>query len=118
MELVVDLATKEVTLRDDDDLTRFSVRAIPRPGKGSGCVDLSAVAQALEARSVGTVDPDGHALIPPAEIRRLARESSSGRRTTVGQQWDDGFSSMLEYAASKGWVAADGAVRAHIEWGS
>jgi hypothetical protein len=117
MELVVDLSTKEVTVRDDDDLERFAVRAIPREGTGAGGPELAALAEVLETAAVGTVDR-GEALIPPPAIRRLVLESASERGTSHGDEWESGFASMLDYAASKGWMSVDGAVRAHIEWGS
>jgi hypothetical protein len=49
------------------------------------------------------------ALVDVDAVRRLA----VGR---VGPGWEGDFAAMLDYAATKGWIADDGrAIRAHIE---
>lgn len=37
------------------------------------------------------------------------------RRGPDNEQWTAGLGKMIDYAASAGWVDADGAIRAHIE---
>src|SRR5664279_3623825 len=119
MELVVDLSTKEVTLRDSDDLKRFSVRAFPQmAGDGDRDDDLGALDAALGIQDAGTVDPGGDVIISAAVIRRLAEVAAATRGATLDVRWDAGFASMLDYAASKGWMTDDGALRAHVEWGN
>ena len=52
----------------------------------------------------------------PDSLRRLATEAAEEDGLTLGPDWEDGFASMLEYAADSGWVNDDGAIRAHVEW--
>jgi hypothetical protein len=88
-----------VALGSPEDCKAFSVRA-----RG----DRARLAGALEAAAVGRMDGD-EALIDVDAVRRLA----AGR---VGPGWDGDFSAMLEYAATKGWIADEGrSIRAHIE---
>ncbi len=114
MDVMVDLTTKEISLRDSQDLGRFSVRAVLAPGPGSRPGDLGAVAEVLAVRGAGRRDPSGDLLVDPEAVRALAHEGSSGPAPDAG--WDAGFASMLDHAASKGWVADDGWIRAHVEW--
>ena len=120
MELVVDLSTAAVSLRDHNSMTRFAVLAIPeQPGDGERNGALGALAAALSVHDAGTVDPDGDVLVPgrshssgwPARLP-AARASRSARTGKAG------FAAMLQYAATKGWLADDGSIRAHVEWGS
>jgi hypothetical protein len=88
-----------VTLESPEDCAAFSVRA---RGDGSG------LGAALEAAGVGRMDGD-ESLVEVDAVRRLA----AGR---VGEGWDGDFAAMLEYAATKGWIADDGrSIRAHVE---
>ena len=80
-----------VTLEEPDDFTRFAVLATPG-------ATLAGV-----ARREGN-----HAWVPPAALRRLAPHAGA-------PDWEQGFGRMLAYAGSKGWVDAEGAVRAHVE---
>jgi hypothetical protein len=114
MEVVVDLTTKEISVRDSQDLGRFSVRAVLPPGRGGPHGDLGAVAEVLAAHGAGRPDPSGDLLVDPAAVRAMAHEGSSGAAPDAG--WDAGFASMLDHAASKGWVSEDGWIRAHVEW--
>lgn len=52
----------------------------------------------------------GHATIAAEELRRLA-----GARA-ADPEWQSNLEKMLAYADSKGWIEADGSIRAHIEW--
>jgi hypothetical protein len=49
-------------------------------------------------------------VVDPVALRALAGPAADER-------WDEGFAGMCAYAAGKGWVEADGGVRAHIEPG-
>jgi hypothetical protein len=109
MDVVVDLGTGEVTLVDADDLAHFAVQAIVPPATPDG--DLDGLAAVLAAHQVGHVDSDGSVRVDPVAVRRLA-----GSEAPVTEQWESGFRSMIEYAATKGWVADDGTIQAHVEW--
>jgi hypothetical protein len=132
MELVVDLSTKEVHVRDSDDLHRFAVRAVragpamramPAGRAGSpaagdaGSDDLDALVSALNAHAAGTVGANGDALVSAPVLRQLAREEAAARGRPLDAAWDAGFASMLDYAGSKGWTADSETIRAHIDWG-
>ncbi len=59
---------------------------------------------------LGTQLPDtaDHVYAPIGRIREMA--------PTDDPSWERGFAGMLDYAASKGWMSADGdRVLAHIE---
>jgi hypothetical protein len=78
-------------LEEPDDFTRFAVRAAP----------------GVALDGIGRVE-GSHAWVPPATLRRLAPRAGT-------PEWDQGFGRMLAYAEGKGWVDAEGAVRAHVE---
>lgn len=115
--MVVDLSTKEVSVRDSDDLHRFAVRVVPQIAGGGGGGDFGALASALGAHAAGTVGASGDALVTASVIRQLAHEEAAARGTSLDTTWDAGFASMVEYAASKGWMADSDTIRAHVEWG-
>jgi len=121
MELVVDLSTAAVTLEGRDDMERFSVVVVPgQPDDGAlaGQPDdgaLGAVAAALSVQDAGVVEPSGDALVTVAAVRRLAGEAARSEGQPLAPGWERGFTKMLEYADTRGWLA-DGAIRAHIEW--
>jgi hypothetical protein len=97
----VDLTTEPptVALDDPEDCKAFSLRV-----RG----DRAGLGGALEAGRVGRMDGE-EALVGVDAVRRLAV-----RR--VGPGWEGDFAAMLDYAATKGWIADDGrAIRAHIE---
>ena len=37
-------------------------------------------------------------------------------REDLGSEWDEAFAAMIEAADTRGWIADDGSIRAHIEW--
>jgi hypothetical protein len=118
MEVVVDLGTAEVVLHQPDDTGRFAVRAVAvadeATGPAGGAID--ALAAALRDQGIGRLDADGTAFIPPDRVRALAERAASDAGHPLPAEWEANFASMLEFAASKGWVADDGAIAAHIEW--
>jgi len=117
MVLVMDLSTGGVTMRDANDLKRFSVAAVPpRNGDGGENGALDAMASALSAHGVGMIDASGDVLVSVEAVRRLATESATTTGCTLDAEWDAGLAGMLEYAATQGWIADDGSIRAHVEW--
>jgi hypothetical protein len=117
MKLEVDLSTGAVVLRDGDEMEHFSVRAIRhQAGDGGENGALGALAAALSVHDAGIVEPGGDILVAVAAVKQLAVEAAAGQGRTVGPEWDTGFASMLEYAATHGWLAEDGSIRAHVEW--
>ena len=113
MELRVDVSTQRVELCEGGDLKRFSVRAFP---DAAGAGAAGGLARALRANDAGRVDPSGDALIPPAAIRRLAHRAATEAGTALDPAWEAEFSSMLDDAATRGWISGDGSVQAHVEW--
>jgi hypothetical protein len=86
-----------VALEDPDDFKRFDILAAP--------------GAPLDRALQGIARVDGaHAWVSPDALRRLAPQAGT-------PAWEDGFRKMLDYAGSKGWTDAQGAVRAHIEEG-
>jgi hypothetical protein len=119
MEVVVDLSTGTLALRDRDDVKVFAVRAIPdSPGDGTENGALGALAAALSLRDAGTVAPEGDAFIAPGAVRALAEEAAASEGQALDPGWESGFAAMVEYAATKGWMGANGTIQAHIEWGN
>ena len=104
MELRVDLDSSPagVSLAEPDVFDRLAVIVA---GEGSRA-DL-----ARATADVGALDDDGsHLFIARAALRALAGERA------VSAAWMEGFDAMVGYAESKGWVDAEGRVRAHVEW--
>jgi hypothetical protein len=97
--ILIDLSEQRVHLSDPDDFTRFSVAV-----EGDG--DL---AQTVHQSGLGRLRADGeHVVVDPVALRALAGGAATA-------SWDEGFSGMCAYAASKGWVEDDGGIVAHIE---
>lgn len=93
-------ATAVVTLRGEDDLTRFSVQ-VPK--------DSSAelISNALVNGGAGHLKGDEVA-VDVEWLRQCTRSRS--------EQWNRDFERMLAYASSRGWMDPTGrAVIAHIE---
>jgi hypothetical protein len=93
--ITVDTVSGEVTLVDPDDFTKFHVDA-----RGAGDVG-----EALASAGAGRLDGD-HAFIDTDWLRATAAGTP---------EWAEGFTKMLGYAQSKGWIDEHGAVQAHIE---
>ena len=120
MEVVVDLGTADVVLRQPDDMGRFAVRAMSSlpdgASEGPPTATLDALAAALGDHGLGRVEADGTVFIPPDQVRILAARAASDAGHPLPVEWEANFASMIEFAASKGWIASDGAIAAHIEW--
>jgi len=56
---------------------------------------------------IGGRDGPGHVRLSPAVLRFLSGQAGV-------PEWESGFGAMLSYAASKGWLDAEGRVRAHL----
>lgn len=110
VELEVDTEAGTVVLRDPSELTRFSV-VIPDPGEADRAARLELVDRVLAATAAGSVGVDGVARVRPDAVRRLA-----AARGVPSAAWDEDFADMVATAASRGWIADDGAIRAHIDW--
>jgi hypothetical protein len=119
MEVVVDLGTAGIVLDQPDDVARFAVRAVAQSdetAEGPSKAALDALASALRQHQLGRLDPDGTVFIPPDKVRALAKKAASEAGDKLPDTWEAKFSSMLDFAASKGWIGSDGAIAAHIEW--
>jgi len=116
MELFVDLSTADVKLRHREDMGRFSVQALLPDDDGQDLGALGALAAALSVHDAGTVDPDGQVFVPPGVVRRLAGDAATQDHEDLGSDWDEAFATMLEAAGTRGWLADDGSIQAHIEW--
>jgi hypothetical protein len=92
-----------VSLEEPENCKQFHVSVV-------GGHEPDSVSTALEASDVGRYDGVGEAFISIAAVRRLAE----GR---VSDTWQRDFEAMLAFAATKGWLDADGSsIQAHIEW--
>ena len=107
MEIVCDLDAGTVLLMDPEDLARFSVRVSAPPAAGPG--DGSRLGDVLATVGAGRLADSGDVLVSPEWLR-------SATTGSVGPDWESGFAAMCRYAASKGWVADDGAIQAHVDW--
>lgn len=119
MEVVVDLGTGGVVLDQPEDVARFAVRAVSAESRATdrpSPAALDALAAAIGRHRLGRVDPDGTVYIPPDTVRALAAQAATVTGEPLSDDWEAKFSSMLDFAASKGWIGGDGAIAAHIEW--
>lgn len=108
MLIVVDLAERRVSLTDPSEFTRFSVSVEGASRNGD---DRSELAELVRASGLGRLREDGeHVVVDPAALRSLAGPAAD-------EDWEEGLSGMVAYAAGKGWVE-DGGVVAHIERGN
>ncbi len=85
-----------VVLEGADDFKRFAISAAPGAPLASALMGIA------------RLEGEGHAWVFPDALRRLAPQAGT-------PAWEEGFGKMLAFATSKGWVDAEGAVRAHIE---
>jgi hypothetical protein len=102
VRIVIDLTEDQVLLAEPDDFGRFSVVV---EGAGS-----SSLAEVVRQAGLGRLREDGdHVAVDPVALRSLAGAAAT-------DTWDEGLAAMVAYAAGKGWVEADGAILAHVEW--
>jgi hypothetical protein len=94
------LAAEAVTLRDEEDLTRFSVR-VPEG------LSPDLLANSLAGSGAGRLE-GAEASINVDWLRRCTASRPA--------HWQGDFERMLDFASSKGWMdAARTAVTAHVE---
>ena len=98
--MIVTVTSTGATLAEPDDLRRFHVEA---PTEMSDeAIDL-----ALSESAAGRLESARQAAINVAWIRASAAD--------VTEDWEARFSGMLDFAATKGWMTADGdAVNGHL----
>ena len=98
--MIVDLTSGQPVLRDPDDLERLHVLA-------TAAVDVGRV---LRDSGLGSQESEGRVLLDIARLRAAALAQASD------PSWPAGWDAMVAYAASKGWLADDGAALvAHVE---
>ena len=116
MEIMVDLSGGRVWLEGWEDFGGLALSArTERPGEVDDRA-LEALSATIEVSGAGWMEAEGYALVTPDALRSLAEVAADEDGLTLGPDWEDGFASMLEFAAESGWVNSDGAVRAHVEW--
>lgn len=86
-----------ITLRDPADFKRLDVLIDPQPSERLE----RAIAR------IGRREDAGHVRLAPSVLRFLSRHAGD-------PAWEDGFSSMVGYAARHGWVDERGDIRAHL----
>jgi len=116
MDVVIDLRSGAVHVADAEDLRHVAVQAVTEPGApgdGDGVPgSLTALAAALHHHHrAGFVDTDGSARVAPSAVRRLVRTGSD-----LVDGWESRVAAMLDHAATRGWIAEDGTIRARVEW--
>lgn len=88
----------EATVGDLANLRELSVNV--------GGTAINSVGRALAASGLGSFDGE-HAWLDIRGLRAAGRHLGAG--------WDDGFSGMIAYARTHGWLSADDSlVRAHL----
>ena len=98
--MLIRITAEGVAVEDIEVLDRLS--AVVAPGVEAG--------DALRSAGAGDLVDDDHIRVHTAFVRAAAVDAA------VGEEWDARFSSMLAYAATKGWVheQPEGLI-AHIE---
>jgi hypothetical protein len=97
--MIVRVTADATTLELAGEFTEFKVVV------DSDCADL---AETLAAHGAGLLDGDS-AIIHSRWVEANAADSASAA-------WQSGFSGMLAYAGTKGWLTEDGTgITAHIE---
>ena len=93
--MVIVVRDNTVRLDEPGDFKGFKV--VVEQGDGSG---LFAVGR-LAHRDTAWITVDA--------VRRLAGNA-------VTPEWESGFTAMLDYAKTKGWLDDSGDIQAHVEW--
>ena len=97
-----------MTLTGPDDFTRFHVSARGERDE-QGEPDVARLDAVLRATETGACDGPSDARVRIDAVRRMAGRTDAG--------WETGFTAMLDFARTKGWLSDDGeAIRAHVEW--
>lgn len=96
--MIVVVSQDGVDLEEPDDCSAFHL-----VGRDVGPDEVQGAVS-----GIGAFDGE-HAWIEQEVVRTLAEGS-------VGEDWDDRFDAMVTFAIGKGWVDAEGRIRAHVEW--
>lgn len=100
--MIVRVTDTKIVVEDRGDLTRLHVATR---------LDADAVNEVLVRLRAGCLTDDGSTLLDLAFLRVHAEAGG------VGDDWGERWQAMIDYAARKGWLSADGRlVRAHVEW--
>ena len=93
--MVIVVRDNAVSLDEPDDFKGFKV--VVASGDGSGLFSVGRLAH----RDTAWINADA--------VRTLAGAAAT-------PAWEDGFTAMLAYAQTKGWLDAAGDIQAHVEW--
>ncbi len=112
MEIVVDLATRSVALRDGANFRAFNVAA-----SGEGTDDELGDLLAMRLAGARCTDPN-HVWVSKAWLIAQAAAAPGGAPDgTSPDEWAAGFDKMLRLAAKMGWLDDDAThIKAHTEW--
>ena len=88
------------------DPENFRELSIVAPGGAAATGAPEALAK------LGRLEGSDHVFVDQALLIRLAGPLGND------PEWRNSFDAMIEFAASHGWLADDGAVRVHVETGS
>lgn len=58
---------------------------------------------------IARIEGGTHAWVSPQAVRKLAAREDD-------PAWNERFDAMLAFAADRGWLASNGAIRAHIDF--
>lgn len=97
--MIIVVTESAVRIERADDFRAFHVTA-PRGW------DLAKVGMHLARAGAGSVGEKDAQISPEWIVRSV----------TVTDEWTAGFAKMREYARTKGWIAADGSISAHVEF--
>lgn len=92
------------SLIETDDFKAFNLR-VP----GGPCARAALAAMVADAGELVEIDGAPFLWVDRAWLTARAPGTDA---------WIRGFAAMVEFAARNGWVRADGAIRAHVEWGA
>lgn len=98
-----------VTVAEPDNFKQFHLQA--------DGMDVREVAAALGEAAHEKGD-GAHLWVSIDAVRGWVGEQGQQEQgQSLSQEWEDGFSAMLEFAKGHGWISEDGShVQAHIEW--
>jgi len=116
MDVVVDLGSGHVGIEGWETVTSLAVLVEGGPLGDPDDEDERGLTAALNVAGIGREGPTGDALIPPGVLRGLASDAAAADGYELDGGWDEGFTGMLAYAGTEGWIDDDGAIRAHVEW--
>jgi hypothetical protein len=100
--VIVVLSEAQAQVMEADDLGRLHVSTALQPGD---------VERALQESGIGTTVENGHAMLTVNVLHALAAQAATA------PDWDEGWTAMLSFARSRGWITGDDrGVWAHVEF--